>query len=87
MSNDPSKLPSIDPAILEAVTGGLADSDGQILAALQGIQQTISDLGKKSGSGFSFEQFLPFLMFAINGGGLGGGACPCGCGRARCRHR
>jgi hypothetical protein len=66
MSNDPSELPSIDLAALREVTGGLADSDGKILEALKGIQDTISELGKNNGP--SWEQFLPLLLFAFGGG-------------------
>ncbi len=91
MSNDPTELPSIDLAALREVTGGLTD-DGKLLEALKGIQNTINDLGKSNDN--TWQQWLPFLMFAFSGGSghvyAGGGpACPCGCGgRGGCRrHR
>jgi hypothetical protein len=100
MSNDPNdELPSIDPAALDEVTGGLDDSDGKILAALQGIQDTISGLGKTNNNN-SWEQMLPFLLMAFGGSGhfsfgggsgqfsVGGAACGCGCGGVgSCRRR
>lgn len=99
MSNDPDQLPSIDPAALDEVTGGLDDSDGKILTALQGIQDTIKSLGQNSTNN-SWEQMLPFLLmafsgsghFSFNGGGgqfsVGGAACGCGCGGVGfCRRR
>ena len=68
MSNDDTELPSIDLAALREVTGGLSDDDGKIVEALKGIQDTINELGKNN-SGPSWEQFLPFLMFALGGSG------------------
>jgi hypothetical protein len=101
MSNDPDELPTIDPAVLDEVTGGLDDSDGKILAALQGIQDTIKGLGEKKNNN-SWEQMLPFLLMAFSGSGhfsfgsggnsgqfsFGSGGCGCGCGgRGSCRRR
>jgi hypothetical protein len=99
MSNDPNELPSIELAVLDEVTGGLNDSDGKILEALQSIQTTIKDLGKNDNNN-SWQQMLPFLLMAFGGSGsfsfgggngqfsIGGGNCPCGCGgRGCCRRR
>lgn len=87
MSNDPTELPSIDLAALGEVTGGLTDSDGKILEALKGIQDTISELGKNSSP--SWEQFLPLLLFAFGGGSghfyASSGACAHGINCRRCR--
>ena len=90
--NDPEQLPSIDAAALREVTGGLDDSDGKILTALQGIQDTIKSLGEKNNNNM-WEQMLPFLLMAFGGGSGGhtysvGSGCGCGCGgRGSCRRR
>jgi hypothetical protein len=93
MSNDPNELPSIEPTALAEVTGGLDDSDGKILTALQGIQDTIKSLGQTNNND-SWQQMLPFLLMAFGGGGSGhiysgsGATCGCGCaGRGGCRRR
>jgi hypothetical protein len=91
MSNDPNELPSIQPAVLDEVTGGVTD-DGKILEALKGIQDSINNLGKNDNNN-SWQQMLPFLLMAFGGGSgsftIGGGSgCACGCGgRGCCRRR
>jgi hypothetical protein len=99
MSNDPNELSAIDPAALTEVTGGLDDSDGKILTALQGIQDTIKSLGENNNNNNSWQQMLPFLLMAFSGSGSfsfgnghfsgsSGGACGCGCGGVgACRRR
>ena len=92
MSPPDKDLSAIDPALLEAVTGGTA-TDDQITQALQQIQSSLADI-KKSNSNTTnwLTQLLPFLMFARGGGGpgslFGGGSCSCGCGGlGLCRRR
>jgi hypothetical protein len=82
MSNKDSEPTPIDADTLGAVTGGAASPD-QIAAALQSIQASIKSMGANNNNNV-FQQFLPFLIMAMGGGGMGG-SCPCGCGMRGCR--
>lgn len=64
---DDDQLPPIDPAQLEAVTGGVtsgsSDPNQQVTLMLQQLMESISDLAKNRNSGGNgFMQMLPFLM-------------------------
>jgi len=56
------KLPEIDLAQLEAVTGGAVASE-QVTAVLQSLLSSIKDLAEsRNNSGNQFMQMLPFIM-------------------------
>jgi hypothetical protein len=64
-------LPSIDPAELEAVTGGVTSTgtdDTAVTAALQSLMSSISDLANNQGAngGQSFMQMLPMMMMMMS---------------------
>ncbi len=85
------ELPSIDPAALDDVTGGLTStpstspaSNAQVTTALQGITSSLSSLRNNNSGGSSMQSLLPMMMM---GKGGSGGVCPCGCGMASCMRR
>lgn len=69
------ELPSIEPAALDNVTGGVT-----LPAASTAQPSSVSQNGGPP------QQLLPAML--MNGGKTaGGGACPCGCGMANCLRR
>lgn len=65
MPND-EELPSIDPAMLTAVTGGTTDSD-QMTAELQQILGSLQDLSQNQNSSGSnsMMQMMPMMMMMM----------------------
>ncbi len=80
---------AIDPAALDAVTGGRrsstssrsSSSDDQLLDALNDIKGALADLGKPPAqSGNGLDQLLPILMMQLLNPNRGGGGSGPGCG-------
>jgi hypothetical protein len=62
------ELPDIDPAMLDTVTGGVTSSstgaDQQVMAMLQDLMSSISQLakGQQNNGSSQFMQMLPMMM-------------------------
>lgn len=89
----PKDFATIDPAALDAVTGGRrtgssssrSSIDDRLMDKLDDIQNALRDLGKQQqGSSSGLDQLLPLLAMSLlnrgNGPGYGGGN---GCGGGR----
>ncbi len=60
-------LPSIDPAQLEAVTGGATSSDDAVSQMLQQLLSSIQDLAQnQNGGNNQLTQMLPIMMMMMS---------------------
>ena len=72
MSNPNDAFASIDPALLEAITGAAKKGDAELQATLTSITSSIKDLANQNNKGSDPMQLM-LMMLMLGGGGGGGG--------------